>query len=189
MFHFKMLELESELLAKELAAQGVGQLPYECELLLQFVENEVEVKLANPVPSSWRGWLTYRRGKDSLIVMRGKAFADGGMFGKWRAGVDVPYGHDTVTEYERHFDVTPPGELDYLLINFGGQDNPKVFLWYGENIAAHKLIFTADIADNPQKELTDAVVEACTWILKRPKEITLLEFLKEIQAKQQGRNR
>jgi hypothetical protein len=104
------------------------------------------------------------------------------MFGKPRAGLDVPGGVDTITEFQRGFDVSPPQELDHLLINFGGDvGTPKVFLWYGENIAPYKLIFMADVESDPHHELGEAIVEACTWIMKRPKHQTLNDFLKEQQ--------
>ncbi len=187
MFHLKLLELESELLAKQQSSQGLPALPHSCKALIEYVEKEVEVSLAAKVPSDWRGWLTYKRNGDSLIVCRGQAFSEGGMFGgKHRAGLAVAYGLDTVTEYQRHFDVSPPAELDHLLLNFGNEENPKVFLWYGENLAHYKLIYTAEVADDPHAELGNAVVEACTWILQRPKELTLLEFLKNIERQQSG---
>jgi hypothetical protein len=179
MFHLKLIELESELLAKEQSKQGFEKFPYACEALIEHVEKEIGVRLADKVPQDWRGWLSYRREADSLIVLRGRAFADGGMFGKWKAGCDVPYGLDTVTEYARHFAVTPPAELDHLLLNFGQAESARVFLWYGENVAEYKLIFMADVQDDPHHELGEAIVEACTWILKRPKDKTILEFLKE----------
>ena len=68
------------------------------------------------------------------------------------------------------------------MINFGHETDPKVFLWYGENLAAYKLIYEALVADDPHNELYEAVVEACIWIVKRPKDITLGEFLTD-QAK------
>lgn len=185
MFHLKLLELESELIAKEQSSKGLKDLSPACKALIEFVEKEVQVHLAEKVPSDWRGWLTYKRNGDSLIICRGQAFSEGGLFGgKFRAGLAVPYGLDTVTEYQRHFDVSPPAELDHLLLNFGNDENPKVFLWYGENLAHYKLIYTADVADDPHEDLGNAVVEALTWVLKRPKEITLLEFLKGIERQQ-----
>lgn len=184
MFHLKLLELESELIAKEQSSQGLSDLSDDCKALIEFVEKEVEVHLAEKVPPDWRGWLTYKRNGNSLIICRGQAFNEGGMFGKHRAGLAVPYGLDTVTEYQRHFDVSPPAELDHLLMNFGNDNDPQVFLWYGENLAHYKLIYTADVSDDPHTELGTAVVEACTWILNRPKEITLLEFLKNIERQQ-----
>lgn len=182
MFHLKLLELESELIAKEQSQKGLKALSAECKALIEYVAKEVEVSLADKVPADWRGWLTYKRNGDCLIICRGQAFAEGGLFGgKFRAGLAVPYGLDTVTEYQRHFDVSPPAELDHLLMNFGNDENPQAFLWYGENLAHYKLIYSADVSDDPHVELGNAVVEACTWILKRPKELTLLEFLKEIE--------
>src|SRR2546427_601832 len=106
MFHIKLLELESELLAKEQSARGFDVLPAECQSLLDFVEKQITVTLSSKVPRDWKGWICYRRNKDSLIICRGRAFLEGGLFGKFKAGLDVPYGLDTITEYERHFDVT-----------------------------------------------------------------------------------
>lgn len=183
MFHLRLLELESELIAKAQSQKGFDRLPLECLYLMEFIEQQVSVKLAHKVAHDWRGWLSYRRNNDSLIICRGRAFADSRPFGKWKAGIDVPYGLDTITEYERHFDVTPPGELDYLLLNFGQGENLRVFLWYGEDIAEYKLIFAASVDDDPHNELAAAVVEACTWVLTRPKDMTILEFLKETSAK------
>lgn len=181
MFHLKLLELESELIAKELAEKGFAVLPADCKYLLQFVEKEVEVHLGNNVPGGWRGWLTYRRKEDQLIICRGRSFHYSGLFGKNRAGLDVPYGLDTITEYERGFDVSPPQDLDHLLLNFGAGEKAKVFLWYGENLAPYKLIFQADVVDYPYEALSQAVVEACVWILTRPKSKTLSEFLEDIE--------
>src|SRR5687767_8804888 len=111
MFHLRLLELESELIAKEQSEKGFAVLPPDCMTLLAFVEREVGVRLGDKVPRDWKGWLSYRRDKDSLLVCRGRAFP-GGMFGKDRAGLDVSYGLDTITEYQRGFDVTPPQDLD-----------------------------------------------------------------------------
>jgi hypothetical protein len=179
MFHLKLIELEAELMAKEQSQKGFARLPYECSTLLGFVEREIGVRLGDRVNRDWRGWLTYKRGADSLVILRGRAFNDGG---RWQAGVDVPYGHDTITEYERHFDVTPPAEIDHLLVNFGQAPSLRVFLWFGEGIAEYKLIFMADMQDDPHNQLMQAIVEACGWILKRPKDKTFLEFAKEIGA-------
>ncbi len=179
MFHARLLELESELIAREQSARRFAVLPPDCKCLLEFIERQVELRLGNPVPPDWRGWLTYRRGADSLIVCRGRAVARQGSLGKCRAGLDVAYGLDTVTEYERGFDVSPPPDLDHLLLNFGAGERSQVYLWYGENLAPYRLIFMADVADYPYEALSQAVVEACTWILKKPRHLTLPEFLKE----------
>lgn len=187
MFHLKLIELESELIAKEQSEKGFSVLPAECKHLLQFVEKQVEVRLADKVPREWRGWLSYTRKTDSLIICRGRAFGDGGIFGKCRAGLDVPYGLDTITEYQRGFDVSPPQDLDHLMVNFGAGEKTEVYLWYGENLAPYKLIFLADVADYPYEALSQAVVEACIWIVKRPKHQTLGEFLKEIEAQGKGK--
>jgi len=172
------MELESEIIAKEQSARGLAQLPPECDLLLLDLEKEIGMGLGHPAPADWKGWLTYRRGKQALIACRGRSFKVG-IFAKWRAGLDVAYGLDTITEHERGFDVSPPQDLDHLLINFGAAgESTRVFLWYGENLAPYKLIFAAQMAQDPEKELKEAIVEACVWILTRPKQQALLEFLK-----------
>jgi hypothetical protein len=177
-FHFKLLELEAELLAKEDAARGVTEMTSECIYLLETIEAEIGVILAQAVPRDWRGWLTLRRKNDSLLICRGRAFSVG-MFGKFKAGLDVSGGVDSIADYERHFDVTPPQDLDHLLINFGSGEKTRIFMWYGEGIAAYKLIFEKPIEPSPEQELQSAVVEACGWILKRPKHLTLADFLKQ----------
>lgn len=180
MFHYKLIELESELAAKEESAKGLAEFPPECSALMEYVQQEIGVQLANLVPKDWKGWLSYLRGQ-SLIVCRGRAFKEG-MFGKVRAGLDLPGGLDSVTESQRGFDVSPPQE-DHLLLNFGGkQRDVNVYLWYGENISPYKLIYKADLEQDPHTELSAAIVEACTWILTRPKHQTLNQFLIE-QAK------
>lgn len=184
-FHARLIELESEIIAKEEALRGVAAPPPECELVLESVENGLSVKLADVVPKDWRGWLSYRRENLQLIISRGRAFKEQGLFAKNRAGVDVPNGLDTVTEYGRGFDVTPPQDIDHLMVNFGsGADSSiKVFLWYGEGIAPYRLIFEEELTCcDPQRELTDAVLEACQWIVNKPKELTLPEFLKRTES-------
>lgn len=181
MFHHRLIELESELVAKEQAKRGLPGLPVDCQVLMQFIEQEVGVRLADKCPRDWKGWLSYRRNKDSLVICRGRSCPEG-LLGKARAGLDVPLAADTVTEYQRGFDVSPPQDLDHLLINFGGDDEPRVFLWYGENIAPYKLIFAANTGDDPHKELSEAIVDACTWILKRPKDKTLSQYLLELES-------
>src|SRR5437016_5663395 len=116
MFDYRLIELEAEQAAKEQSRQGFAHLPAECMALLEFAERDVGIVLGGPVPKDWHGWLYYRRGKDALVVCRGRAFAEGG---KFRAGLDVAYGLDTITEYKRGFDVSPPQDLDHLLLNFG----------------------------------------------------------------------
>ena len=181
MFHHKLLELESELVAAEQSKKNIGQLPPGCLALLEFLQNQVEGKLGDKVPADWKGWLSYERQKQSLVVLRGKAFKEG-MFGSCRAGADFPLGMDTVTDYKRGFDVSPPQDLDHLLINFGlDQDKYRVFLWYGENIAPYKLVFAADLVEEPHQELSEAIVEACIWIVKRPKHMTLQQYLQSAQ--------
>jgi hypothetical protein len=171
------LELESEIIAKEEAQRGLKELTPDCDILLQTVEKEIGLKLADPAPADWKGWLTYRRGKDKVVILRGRAFKEPGMFGKHRAGLDVAYGADTITEYKRGFDVSPPQDLDHLLVNFGCGDSVRVFLWYGENVAAYRLIFEQEMHEDPDEELKEAVAEACHWIVKKPKDLTLPEFL------------
>jgi len=186
MFHLKLIELESELIAKEQSAKGFAVLPADCKCLLQFVEKQVEVRLGDKAPKDWKGWLSYKRKNDQLVICRGRSFSVGGLFVKWCAGLDVTYGLDTVTEYERGFDISPPQDLDHLLLNFGAGERPQIYLWYGENIAPYRLIFLADVADYPYEAISQAVVEACIWILKRPKDMTLSEFLRAIEQKDEG---
>lgn len=192
MFNARLLELESELLAKEECARGLSELPHECWLLLERVEQEIGIKLASNVPKDWKGWLTYRR-KDAsdsqgshtncgLIVIRGRAGADGGIFAKWRAGLDVPMASESISEYKRGFDVSPPQDLDHLLINFGHAKTTRVFLWYGENFAPYRLIFEWDLAEDPEVPLIEAITEACVWIVKRPRDLTLSEYLKTLNT-------
>lgn len=181
MFHYKLLELESELLAKELAGEEAVLTP-ECEQLLQFIESEVGLRLADRAPKNWRGWITYRRQKNSLVILRGRSFQEPGLFLRdYRAGFDVPYGFDAVTEYQRGFDITPPQELDHLQINFRLLNPPHVMVWYGENIVPYQLYFEADAAYESESQLKDAVAEGCVWILTKPKDLTLSEFLNKTQ--------
>ena len=182
-FHARLLELESELIAKEEAASGIDELTHDCELLMQSVESEIGVKLADKVPSDFRGWISYRRKEGNLIIVRGKAFKEGGLFPKYVVGCDVSFGLDTATEYSRGFDVSPPQDLDHLAVNFGRGKNGavRVFLWYGENIAPYRLIFEAQMDEEPHHHLKEAVIEACVWIVKKPKELTLPEFLEVYQ--------
>jgi hypothetical protein len=177
MFHARLLELESELIAKEQAARGLEQLTPECAILLEQLQNEIGLKLGDKAPNDWKGWLSYKRGKESIVICRGRAFNVGGMFAQWRAGFDVVNGADSVREAQRGFDVTPAQDLDHLQVNFGAGDTVRVFLWYGENIAPYRLIFEARMDEDPEKRLQEAIVEACTWILTKPKGQTLPEFL------------
>lgn len=182
MFHIKLLELESEIIAKQEVARGLAEMTAECVFLLDSVEQEVGIRLSDKAPSGWRGWLSYRRKKDSLIICRGRSFAVGGLFSKSCAGFDVPNGADAITDYQRSFDVSPPQDIDHLLINFGTGNKTKVFLWYGESIAAYKLIFEANVDDDCHAQLQAAVIEGCGWIIKRPKHTTLLDYLKELES-------
>jgi hypothetical protein len=175
------LELESELLAKEETKRlaNVDTLPPECELLLEELERELAPTLASPIGSNWKGFLTYRRKLGELVICRGRSFKEGGMFGKWRAGLDVAYGLDTATEYLRKFDVSPPQDLDHLMVNFGRGEDLRVFLWYGENISPYRLIFQTDMNESPEDPLNTAISEALGWIMRKPKALTLPEFLKQ----------
>lgn len=121
MLHIKLLELESEIIAKEEAARAksLAVLPAECDLLKQAVEHEIGLHLADVVPSDWRGLVVKRRGASELIIIRGRAFKEGGMFGKVRAGLDFSGGLDSISDYARQFDVSAPQDLDHSMINFG----------------------------------------------------------------------
>lgn len=179
MFHFKLIELESELLAKELADQTADITP-ECEHLLEFIEREVGLKLASRAPRDWKGWISYRRQKNSLVILRGRTFPQSGMFVKdYRVGLDVPYGQDAVTEYQRNFDITPPQELDHLLINFRPKNPPTIMVWYGENTAPYQLYFEAEASFDTENQLKEAVTQGCVWILTKPKDVTLAQFLQK----------
>lgn len=101
------------------------------------------------------------------------------MFKTHRVGLDVPSGMDAIADYKRGYDVSPPADIDHLLVNFGVEEALKVFLWYGHNIAPYKLIYQSEVASNPAEELKAAIIEACLWILKRPKDKSLNEFLKD----------
>lgn len=179
MFHYKLIELEAELLAKEQSQKGLDRLNPECEGILDYIEREIGVRLSQVVPRDFKGWIYWRRDQQSLVICRGRAFKTG----QWQAGLDITNGADSITEFHRGFDVSPPQDLDHLLINFGGdQSNPSVFLWYGENFAPYKLIFHAPVLSDPHISLSDAVVEALTWVLRRPKDETLSEFLKKLDS-------
>ncbi len=182
MFHHRLLELEAELRAKEHVQNKLEKLTPECLGLFDFLQRDVETKLGDKVPKDWKGWISYKRNsQNSLIILRGRAFKEG-MFGGFRAGMDTPLGLDSITENQRGFDVTPPQELDHLLVNFGlDGETIRVFLWYGENIAPYKLIYAADLEDDPHNDLAAAIVEACIWIVKRPKHQTLEAYLKQAQ--------
>jgi hypothetical protein len=180
MLHLKLLELEAELLAKEEIerVQKIQALPPECAYFIEQVEEEIGVKLAAQAPSQWRGWLTYRRGNGDLLIIRGRSFKEAGMFGKWKAGLDVNYGLDLAGEYARKIDVTPPQDLDHLMLNFGCGKSTRLFIWYGENISPYRLIFEADVQNLSEEELSAALLEAMGWILAKPKSLTLPQFCK-----------
>lgn len=190
MLHIKLLELESEIIAREESARAksLAVLPAECELLKQAVEHEIGLRLADVVPGDWRGWLTYRRGCSELIIIRGRAFKENGMFGKVKAGLDFSGGLDSIADYVRQFDVSAPQDLDHLMINFGvvpstnvvdATGGARVFLWYGENIAPYRLIFEDEVSSDPEHNLLNAVAEGLSWIVAKPKELTLPQFLKQ----------
>ena len=184
MLKARLLELEAELIAKEEAQKlaGTTELPADCLILLENLEKDLSPQLTGTVAPDWKGFLTYRRNKSELIVCRGRAFKETGMFGKWRSGLDVPYGLDTMTEYKRGFDVSPPQDLDHLMVNFGVGKTVRVFLWYGENISPYRLIFQAEIEDYPEDALHAAVSEGLGWIVNKPKNLTLPEYFKQIKA-------
>lgn len=177
-FHPRLIELESELIAREESDRGIAELTLDCLLLLEEVEQAIGVRLGDKAPKDWKGWISYRR-TNSMIVCRGRAFADGGIFKNHRVGLDVAGGADAIADYKRAYDVTPPQDIDHLLLNFGGAEAPKIFLWYGVQIAPYRLIYQAEVSSNPIEELKSAIVEACVWIIKRPKDTTLSEFLKD----------
>ncbi len=189
MLHIKLLELESEIIAKEEAARAksLAVLPAECDLLKQAVEHEIGMHLADVTAIDWRGWLTYRRGANELIIIRGRAFKESGMFGKVKAGLDFSGGLDSIADYGRQFDVSAPQDLDHLMINFGvvpDDDSSttagaRVFLWYGENLAPYRLIFEDEVSDDPEHNLLNAVAEGLSWVVAKPKDLTLPQFLKQ----------
>jgi hypothetical protein len=185
MLHIKLMELEAELLAREQAQKaGMVNTAPECEIIKEAVEQEIGLKLGDFAAGDWRGWLTYRRSSGDLVIIRGRAFKDG-LFTKWRAGFDLVNGKDAASEYLRKFDVSAPADLDHLMLNFGvsGGDT-RVFLWYGENLAPYRLIFEADLADinNSESLLHDAIAEGLSWIVGKPKELTLPEYFKKLKA-------
>lgn len=189
MLHIKLLELESEIIAKEEAARAksLAILPAECDLLKQAVEHEIGMHLADVTAIGWRGWLTYRRGANELIIIRGRAFKESGMFGKVKAGLDFSGGLDAIADYGRQFDVSAPQDLDHLMINFGvvpdddssTAGGARVFLWYGENLAPYRLIFEDEVSDDPEHNLLNAVAEGLSWVVAKPKDLTLPQFLKQ----------
>ncbi len=58
MLNFKLIELESELLAKKLSSQVVMLSP-QCEILLNAIEQEIGLRLADRCFKDWSGWLSY----------------------------------------------------------------------------------------------------------------------------------
>lgn len=188
MLHIKLMELEAEKIARDQATKSsqLVSLPHECELLKAHIEEEIGIKLGAICDRDFNGWLTYRRQSGDLIIIRGRAFKESNMLGlgKWRAGLDVGHGLDSVSEALRGFDVSPPPDLDHLTVNFGVETTPKVFLWYGENISAYRLIFAEELENNAEKALDEALSEAMSWVLNKPKDLTLPEYIKKLkQAK------
>lgn len=181
MLHNRLIELEAEIRAREKSKRGLREFPVECLSLLEFLSQCFEARLGEEVPADWRGWLAYQRKPHALLIMRGRAFKHGTFGSKYRAGFDVANGADAVTEALRGFDVVPPQDLDHLLVNFGDEETPKVYLWYGENIAPYRLIYQADVDCDPHTELQEACVEACHWIANRPKHLSLPEYLETLR--------
>lgn len=194
MLHIRLLEMEAELIAREQikrAESDAGRPLSEKSLFyLQEIVNEVGLQLAQPCASDFRGWLTYTRkgtrgaGSSDLVLLRGKSFKEGGLFGKHRAGLDVVNGLDHALEYLRNIDVTPPAELDHLLINFGrGKDNQDhVFIWYGENVAPYRLIFEHRVDDLSLETLHSALGQGLHWILSKPRDTTLPQYLQSLKS-------
>jgi hypothetical protein len=180
-FHHRLIELESELIAKEESRRGITELTFECSLLLEEVEQEIGIKLGDKAPKDWRGWICYRR-KNSIIICRGRSFETGLFLKGHLVGLDTSSGADAIADYKRGYDVTPPQDIDHLLLNFGTGDSIKTFLWYGENIAPYRLIYQDEVSSASSDELKSAIVEACIWIMKRPKNKTLNEFLKDYRS-------
>ena len=179
----KLLELEAEIIAQnsrnDAALLKQSQLSGECLFLLDSVENEIGMKLGIKTGAKWSGWVSFRR-PQALLIARGRAFSEGGFFPTHRAGLDTLGGLSSAVEAMRGFDVTPPAEMDYLLMNFANAKDTKVILWYAENIAAYRPVFEANVDEEPLERLHEAVVEACKWIVNRPKSKTLIEYLKQL---------
>jgi hypothetical protein len=184
-FYQKLLELEAEIIAENSRASAAlekqTQLSGDCIFLLNSVENEIGMRLGNKTGANWTGWLSFRR-PQSLLICRGRAFTEGGFFPVYRAGLDNLAGLSTIAEALRGFDVTPPGEMDHLLLNFMHDKDTRVMLWYAENTAAYRPIFEANIEDEPVHQLHEAIAEACKWIINRPKSMTLIDYLKQLEA-------
>lgn len=180
MFHHRLLELESELLAREKISCELAAPSVHCDALLDFIQQQVEVRLCDKVPADWRSWLTYRRGQGSLIVVRGRAFKSSWL-GGYKAGLDTALGADAISEYERGFDVAPPQELDHLKVSFTRENTQeRILMWFGENIVPYKLILSEPVDSEPHHLISEALVEACVWIMKRPKNLTLKQYLLQL---------
>lgn len=186
------MEMEAELIAREQIARAESDdgriLSAKSLFFLQEIGNEIGLELAQQCASDFRGWLRYTRkgsrgaGSSDLVLLRGRAFKEGGLFGKHRAGLDVVNGLDHALEYLRKIDVSPPPDLDHLLINFGrGQEKDAqdhVFIWYGENVAPYRLIFEHQVEELSLETLHQALAQGLEWILSKPKDLTLPQFLK-----------
>lgn len=181
MLHNRLIELEAEIQAKQKTERGLKTFPIECLSLLEYVERTFEARLGDLVPKDWQGWLAYKRTAHTLTICRGRAFKHGNFPPKYRAGFDIPHGMDSINEALRGFDVVPPQDLDHLLINFGDEAEPKVYLWYGENIAPYRLLYEATVEDEPHNALHEACVDACVWIANRPKHLSLPEYLRTLE--------
>lgn len=183
-FYQKLVELEAEIIAQNsrnsAAVQKKSELSGDSIFLLNSVEDEIGMKLGNKTGGAWTGWVTFRR-PQALLICRGRAFTEGGFFPVYRAGLDNLNGLTSIAEAMRGFNVTPPAEMDYLLLNFVHDNNTKVILWYAENIAAYRPVFEANVEEEPLERLHEAIVDACKWIVNRPKSITLMEYLKQLE--------
>jgi hypothetical protein len=144
------------------------------------IEGDIGIKLGDKIPTDWIGWLTYRNKASSLIVCRGRAFAVEKKFGKTAAGPDSSTGAETVLDFYRGYDVNAPQDIDHLLINFGVGAQPRIFIWYGEKIAAYKLIYETCVDEHDTTNIQEAVVQACEWIINRPNHLTLSDWLRSV---------
>jgi hypothetical protein len=182
-FHQHLIELESELIAKqEIERELSDELAFECSLILDAIEQEIGIRLGDKVQPNWSGWIAYRR-KNSTIICRGRSFAQSGLRKSYRVGWDIPGGESSISDCMRGHDVSPPQEIDHLLLSFGGSPELKISLWYGENIAPYRLVCQLPASLDSLEELKTLIVEACTWILRKPKGMTINQFIKSIYKK------
>jgi hypothetical protein len=181
MFHARLLELETDLMLQRQNEKPLAELPADCSELIAYLERMLEVKLGSKVPHDWQGWLSYRRPGGCLVILRGRAYRENIFSNVHRAGIDYELGLQSIYEYAHGFDLVPPSSLDHLKINFSSEAKVKVLLWYGENLAEYKLIYFGEVVDDPHHDLSEAIVEGCHWIVKRPAEQTLVEFLKTLK--------